>query len=65
MIHVAEEIAGVPYLNRTRTQKVVTPQGFREVTLRRPNCSNSFNRIDAPLGKGEIQEEERRMRRTS
>jgi aminoglycoside 3-N-acetyltransferase len=49
MIHVAEEVAGVPYLERTRSQKVVTPDGFREVALRRPNCSNSFIRIDAPL----------------
>jgi aminoglycoside 3-N-acetyltransferase len=55
MIHVAEERAGVPYLNRTRTQKIVTPDGLRDVTLRRPNCSNSFNRIDAPLrAKGQI-----------
>ncbi|HTL30882.1 MAG TPA: AAC(3) family N-acetyltransferase [Tepidisphaeraceae bacterium] len=49
MIHVAEENVGVPYLKRTRTQKIVTKDGFREVTLRRPNCSTSFNRIDAPL----------------
>jgi aminoglycoside 3-N-acetyltransferase len=49
MLHVAEERAGVPYLQRTRTQKIVTPGGFREVTLRRPNCSKSFNRIDGPL----------------
>ncbi len=49
MIHVAEEVVGVPYLNRTRTQKVITPHGTKEVTLRRPNCSKSFNRVDAPL----------------
>jgi aminoglycoside 3-N-acetyltransferase len=49
MIHVAEEFVGVPYLNRARTQKIMTPEGIRDVTLRRPNCSNGFNAIDAPL----------------
>ena len=49
MIHVAEEVLGVPYLKRTRTQKIITPQGTREVTLRRPNCSNGFNQIAAAL----------------
>ena len=49
MIHVAEEVVGVPYLKRTRTQKIITPHGTHEITLRRPNCSKSFYRIDAPL----------------
>lgn len=52
MIHVAEERVGVPYLNRTRTQQIVTPNGLREVTLRRPNCSNGFNKLDQPLRAG-------------
>jgi len=53
MIHVGEELVGpdlVPYLTRTRTARVRTPNGGEaEVTVRRPGCSAGFNAVAAPL----------------
>jgi len=50
MIHVAEEVAGVPYLERTRNVGIRMPNG--EVIykwIRRPGCSRGFNAIEEPL----------------
>jgi aminoglycoside 3-N-acetyltransferase len=50
MIHVAEEWAKVPYLDRTRVAQVVRSGGaVEEVIVRRGGCSAGFNRIDEPL----------------
>ena len=50
MVHVAEELAGVPQLTRTRTVRAIEQDGrTRELVVRRPGCSNGFNAIDAPL----------------
>lgn len=46
MIHVAEEMENVPYLNRTRVGRVIENGVEREITVRRPPCSNGFNAID-------------------
>ena len=51
MIHVAEEYAAVPYLDRVRKAKVVTPTGITEITVRKPGCDFAFNRIDPILQK--------------
>ena len=48
-IHVAEELLQLPYIRRTRTTKVLTGQGEKTITLRRPPCSNGFNVVDVPL----------------
>lgn len=49
MIHVAEELVGVPYLGRSRPVKVVTEAGVVERVVRRPGCDFAFNRIDPIL----------------
>lgn len=46
MIHVAEEVAELPYLHRTRTAKARHGEGVIEYTVRRPGCSHGFNRVD-------------------
>ena len=57
MIHVAEELVGVPYLDRARAAKVVTELGIMERMVRRPGCDFAFNRIDPILRKrGRIHE---------
>ena len=43
--HVAEELLQMPYLDRRRTARVVTPDGIREVTLRRPGCSDAWEPV--------------------
>lgn len=50
MIHVAEEIVGVPYLARTR-RVGVRERGGRVVHkwIRRPGCSRGFDKIDEEL----------------
>lgn len=49
-IHVAEEIAQVPYLERQRQVKIRTRDG-RVITkwIRRPGCSHGFNKIEETL----------------
>lgn len=49
MIHVAEEQEGVGYLDRNRTALVASPDGAREVTLRKPGCSRAFGVVDSPM----------------
>ena len=50
MIHVAEELVGVPYLDHPRVAKVLQPDGrYADVTVRRPGDSNGFIKLDAPL----------------
>jgi aminoglycoside 3-N-acetyltransferase len=50
MIHVAEEFARVPYLDRTRVTKVLQPDGrCVDIIVRRPGDSMGFNKVDAPL----------------
>jgi aminoglycoside N3'-acetyltransferase len=57
MIHVPEVQADVPYLNRTRTTRIIKGNEEQEITVTRPPCSNHFNIIDAPLRRsGQIQE---------
>lgn len=49
-IHVAEEIAKVPYLERQRNVGILRPDG--KVTnkwIRRPGCSQGFNAVDEIL----------------
>jgi aminoglycoside 3-N-acetyltransferase len=56
-IHIAEEFLRLPYLNRTRSTTVIDEHGERNITLRRPPCSNGFNVVDAPLrARGQIRE---------
>jgi aminoglycoside 3-N-acetyltransferase len=49
MIHVAEEVLQIPYIRRSRTARIATDQGMREVVVRRPGCSKAFNRVDPIL----------------
>jgi aminoglycoside N3'-acetyltransferase len=57
MIHVAEVRAGLPYLNRTRTTRIIKGVEEEEITVTRPPCSKGFNIVDAPLrSSGHIQE---------
>ncbi len=50
MIHVAEEIIGVPYLDRQRQVGVKTPRGkVVRKWIRRPGCSRGFDAVDEPL----------------
>ena len=50
MIHVAEEVAGVPYLRRVRNARVIKEDGtIEQVIVRRPGCDFAFNRIDPVL----------------
>ena len=49
MIHVAEELVGVPYLNRTRIGRVIRNGIESTIEVRRPGCSESFNVVDALL----------------
>ena len=46
--HVAEELLQMPYLDRRRTARVVAPEGIREVTVRRPGCSDAWEPVLAP-----------------
>lgn len=47
MIHVAEEIAGVPYLERQRRVGIKTAQGkVIYKWVRRPGCSHGFDALD-------------------
>jgi aminoglycoside 3-N-acetyltransferase len=46
--HVAEELMQMQYLDRRRTARVVTPNGIREVTLRRPGCSDAWEPVLGP-----------------
>lgn len=50
MIHVAEEIAAVGYLDRSQPVQIRTPRG-RLVTkwIRRPGCSLGFDKIEGAL----------------
>jgi aminoglycoside 3-N-acetyltransferase len=48
-IHVAEELLHLPFLKRTRPASIIRDGGVIGVTVRRPGCSDSFNRIDPPL----------------
>lgn len=49
IIHVAEEAEQVPQLARTREQTILSKDGPRRVTVRRPGSSHDFWKIDAPL----------------
>ena len=50
MIHVAEEAAEAPYLDRTRVAHVLgSGNKVTDVTVRRPGCSSAFNIVDGPL----------------
>jgi aminoglycoside 3-N-acetyltransferase len=50
MVHVAEEIVGVPYLQRQRYVGIKQPDGkVIHKWIRRPGCSQGFNAIDEPL----------------
>jgi aminoglycoside 3-N-acetyltransferase len=51
-VHVAEEVLQLPYIFRTRMARVVTPSGTIEMTVRRPGCSDGFNKIDPALREG-------------
>lgn len=52
MIHVAEEIANVPYLDRSRRVGVKSPRGkVVEKLVRRPGCSQGFDVIEPILQK--------------
>lgn len=47
IVHVAEEIAGVPYLERTRQVRVRKADGrVMEIQVRRPGCSQGFGAIE-------------------
>ena len=47
MMHVAEELLDVPYLDRRRMAKVRTPDGgVRELEVRRPGCSDAWDFIE-------------------
>lgn len=58
MVHVAEEIVGVPYLNRQRQVGIKTAQGkVIRRWVRRPGCSRGFDLIEEPLRqRGQITE---------
>ena len=58
MIHVAEEIVEVPYLDRSREVSIRTPQGeIVHKWIRRPGCSRGFGVIEEELQEqGEITE---------
>lgn len=50
MIHVAEEIAGAPYLDRQRLVGFKRPDGsIRRKWIRRPGCSRGFTALEEPL----------------
>lgn len=49
-IHVAEEMAKVPYLERQRYVGIKLPNGkVIHKWIRRPGCSQGFNKLDEPL----------------
>jgi aminoglycoside 3-N-acetyltransferase len=50
MIHVAEEIAGAPYLDRSLAVDIrISQEKIRRTWVRRPGCSAGFNAIREPL----------------
>ena len=50
MVHVAEEIVGLPFLDRRRCVGVRMPDGkVIRKWVRRPGCSRGFGVLDAPL----------------
>lgn len=50
MIHVAEEIAQMPYLHVSRSVTIKGPNGqVITKTIRRPGCSRGFNKIEDDL----------------
>lgn len=50
MVHVAEEMANLPYLDRSRQVSVKTPQGkIVRKWVRRPGCSRGFTEIEEIL----------------
>lgn len=50
IIHIAEEIAGVPYLERQRRVGIKTAQGkIVYKWIRRPGCSRGFDELDETL----------------
>lgn len=50
MIHVAEEIAKVPYLERSRQVKIKSPSGkIVQIWVRRPGCSRGFGAVEEVL----------------
>jgi len=50
MVHVAEEIVGVPFLDRQRNVGIKLPDGrVIRKWIRRPGCSQGFNVLDEPL----------------
>jgi aminoglycoside 3-N-acetyltransferase len=51
MIHVAEEYANLPYVDRNRVARVIRNGQIEEVTVRKPGCDFAFNRIDPILRK--------------
>jgi aminoglycoside 3-N-acetyltransferase len=53
MIHVAEELAGVPYVKRTRVGRIIRDGGEVQIEVRRPGCSENFNVVDQPMRAGD------------
>ncbi|MEN6370821.1 MAG: AAC(3) family N-acetyltransferase [Armatimonadota bacterium] len=50
IIHVAEELAEVPYVNRVRGVRIAGPKGESlRITVRRPGCSRGFPKIEEKL----------------
>jgi len=57
MIHVAEELVGVSYLDRTRRIEIKTPTGKTIFKwIRRPGCSYGFDEIDEALSPDAVNE---------
>jgi len=52
LIHVAQELARVPYLNRPKVVQVLEKGGPRDVVVRRAGCSLGFDKI-TPFLEGE------------
>src|SRR5205085_6581084 len=48
-VHVAEEENRLPYVRRTRTQRVWAGDAWTDVTLRRPGDSNGFVKVGPVL----------------
>jgi aminoglycoside 3-N-acetyltransferase len=54
MVHVAEEIAGVGYLDRSQPVKLISPSGKTTTKwIRRPGCSMGFGEIEETLQEGD------------
>ncbi|TAN61268.1 AAC(3) family N-acetyltransferase [bacterium] len=54
LIHVAQEAAQLPYLNRPKKVLVKKGAGFKEVIARRAGCSLGFDKIAPFLGEDDL-----------